>query len=77
MDGPRLTEEVDDLVGAVDVAPVVYLHDGDRGAACAEALVLADALGEELRLPVYLYGALAGGRARADLRRGGPAARVA
>ena len=60
-------------VGAIDVAPIVYLDDGSRGAACAEALVLADALGRE-GLPVYLYGALAGGRTRAELRRGGPAA---
>ena len=49
----------------------MYLDDADRGAACAEALVLADALGRE-GLPVYLYGALAGGRTRAELRRGGP-----
>ena len=62
-------------VGAVDVAPIVFLDEGDRGAACAEALVLADALGR-LGLPVYLYGALAGGRARADLRRGGPEALI-
>ena len=34
--------------------------------------MLADALGRE-GLPVYLYGALAGGRTRAELRRGGPA----
>ncbi len=59
-------------VGAVDVAPVVYLDEADRGAAVAEALVLADRLGQELRLPVYLYGALAfDGRARAQLRRPG------
>jgi len=59
-------------VGAIDVAPIVYLSDGDRGAACAEALVLADRLGSELELPVFLYGVLAGGRTRAQLRRGGP-----
>ena len=59
-------------VGAIDVAPIVYLDDGDHGAACAEALVLADRLGHELGLPVFLYGALAGGRTRAELRRGGP-----
>jgi glutamate formiminotransferase / 5-formyltetrahydrofolate cyclo-ligase len=59
-------------VGAVDVAPIVYLDDEDRGAACAEALVLADRLAEDLDLPVFLYGALAGGRTRAQLRRGGP-----
>ena len=60
-------------VGAIDVAPVVYLDPADRGAACAEALVLGDRLGNELELPVFLYGELAGGRSRAELRRGGPA----
>jgi glutamate formiminotransferase / 5-formyltetrahydrofolate cyclo-ligase len=58
-------------VGALDVAPIVHLSSDDRGAANAEALILADALGHELGLPVYLYGALAGGRTRAELRRGG------
>lgn len=59
-------------VGALDVAPIVYLEDRDRGAACAEALVLGDLLGAKLELPVFLYGPLAGGRTRAELRRGGP-----
>ncbi len=59
-------------VGAIDVAPIVYLDDDARGAAVAEALVVADRLGSELALPVFLYGALAGGRTRAELRRGGP-----
>jgi glutamate formiminotransferase / 5-formyltetrahydrofolate cyclo-ligase len=59
-------------IGALDVAPVVYLTDDDRGAACAEALTLADRLGHELELPVFLYGVLASGRTRAELRRGGP-----
>ena len=59
-------------VGAIDVAPIVYLHEADRGAACAEALVLADLLATELDLPVFLYGMLADGRTRANLRRGGP-----
>lgn len=63
-------------VGAIDVAPIVHLTDADRGAACAEALVLADLLGSELDLPVYIYGALAGGRTRAELRRGGPQALI-
>ncbi len=58
-------------VGVLDVAPVVYLDAERRGAACAEALVLADRLGHEASLPVFLYGELAGGRSRADLRRGG------
>ena len=66
----RVHEGQHPRVGAIDVAPVVFRDAGERGAACAEALVLADRLGE-LGLPVYLYGELAGGRTRADLRRGG------
>jgi glutamate formiminotransferase / 5-formyltetrahydrofolate cyclo-ligase len=58
-------------VGALDVVPVVYLDHDTRGAACAEALVVADRIGAELGIPVFLYGALAGGRTRAELRRGG------
>ena len=64
-------------VGAVDVAPIVYLDDERRGAAVAEALVLADLIGADLGVPVFLYGALAGGRARAKLRRGGAKALAA
>jgi glutamate formiminotransferase / 5-formyltetrahydrofolate cyclo-ligase len=58
-------------VGALDVAPVVYLEESSRGAACAEALVIADRIGHELQVPVFLYGELAGGRTRAQLRSGG------
>jgi glutamate formiminotransferase / 5-formyltetrahydrofolate cyclo-ligase len=58
-------------VGAIDVAPVVFRTPDQRGAATAEALVLGDALGQ-IGVPVFLYGALAGGRTRAELRRGGP-----
>jgi glutamate formiminotransferase / 5-formyltetrahydrofolate cyclo-ligase len=58
-------------VGALDVVPLVYLDQDSRGAACAEALVVADRIGQELGVPVFLYGALAGGRTRAELRRGG------
>jgi glutamate formiminotransferase len=63
-------------VGALDVAPIVYLDDARRGAGIAEALVLADELGE-LGIPVYLYGELAGGRTRAELRRPGALADIA
>jgi glutamate formiminotransferase len=59
-------------IGALDVAPIVYVEPRDRGAACAEALVLGDLLGSELGLSVFLYGELAGGRTRAEVRRGGP-----
>lgn len=60
-------------VGGIDVVPVVYLDEGARGAACAEALVVADRIGEELNVPVFLYGVLTGDppRTRAGLRRGG------
>jgi glutamate formiminotransferase/glutamate formiminotransferase/formiminotetrahydrofolate cyclodeaminase len=63
-------------VGAMDVAPVVYIDDERRGAACAEALTAAGLIGAELELPVFLYGELATRPEhveRADLRRGGPA----
>jgi glutamate formiminotransferase / 5-formyltetrahydrofolate cyclo-ligase len=61
-------------VGALDVAPIVYLTPEDRGAACAEALLLADQLGRELKLPVFLYGLLTDNtRTRAQIRQGGPA----
>ena len=66
-------------VGALDVAPVVYLAAAQRGAACVAALVAGEELGRA-GLPVFLYGELADGRTRADLRRGGVtglAARVA
>lgn len=62
-------------VGAIDVAPVVHLDETTRGAAAAEALTAAALIGDELELPVFLYGALATNRARrerADIRRGGP-----
>src|SRR3954470_15724533 len=62
------------FVGAVDVMPVVYLDEGRRGAACAEALTAAALIGEELELPVFLYGDLATKpeqQERAYLREGG------
>src|SRR3954462_9623493 len=58
-------------VGAIDVAPVVYLDDERCGPACAEALTAGALIGDELGLPVFLYGELAAGRERADLRQGG------
>jgi glutamate formiminotransferase / 5-formyltetrahydrofolate cyclo-ligase len=64
-------------VGAIDVAPVVYLDDERRGAAVAEALTAAALIGDELDLPVFLYGQLAtteANRERAAIRRGGPQA---
>jgi glutamate formiminotransferase / 5-formyltetrahydrofolate cyclo-ligase len=60
-------------IGALDVAPIVFLDPGDRGLAAATALLQADRLADELEIPVFLYGILTANRVtRAALRRGGP-----
>ncbi len=62
-------------VGALDVMPVVYLDEERRGAACAELLTAAALIGEDLELPVFLYGELATRPEHAErawIRRGGP-----
>ena len=62
-------------VGALDVLPVVYRDENERGPACAEALTAAARIGSELEVPVVLYGELATEpehRERAWLREGGP-----
>jgi glutamate formiminotransferase len=64
-------------VGVLDVAPIVHTEPARRGAACAEALLAAARIADELALPVYLYGALAGGRTRAQLRSAGALASIA
>lgn len=63
-------------VGALDVMPVVYRSQAERGPACAEVLTAAARIGAELAVPVVLYGDLATApdhRERAWLRRGGAA----
>jgi glutamate formiminotransferase len=67
-------EGIHPRVGALDVMPVVYLGEEQRGAACAEVLTAAGLIGDELELPVILYGELATSpenRERAALREGG------
>ena len=62
-------------VGALDVMPVVYLDKERRGAAVAEVLTAAATIGEELGVPVVLYGELSTRPEhveRAWIRRGGP-----
>ncbi len=60
-------------VGVLDVAPIVYMSEAERGIASAQALVLGERLGSELEIPVFLYGVLTDWRTtRADVRRGGP-----
>jgi glutamate formiminotransferase/glutamate formiminotransferase/formiminotetrahydrofolate cyclodeaminase len=70
----RRHEGVHPRVGAVDVMPVVYLDDDRRGAACAELLAAAGLVGEDLGVPVILYGELATRPENAErgaVRRGG------
>jgi glutamate formiminotransferase / 5-formyltetrahydrofolate cyclo-ligase len=62
-------------VGALDVMPVVYLDEERRGAAIAEALTAAGLIGDELGVPVFLYGELATRPEHVErswIRRGGP-----
>jgi glutamate formiminotransferase len=59
-------------IGAADVVPVVPIRPEDRERAGAAALALARRLGDEVELPVFLYGDLAPGRGPAFFRRGGP-----
>ena len=58
-------------IGAIDVAPVVHLDEATRGAAVAAALTAGALIGDELGVPVFLYGALANGRERSEVRAGG------
>ncbi|HEX3686174.1 MAG TPA: hypothetical protein VHU60_01210, partial [Gaiellaceae bacterium] len=59
-------------IGAADVVPLVPLAAEDEGRAREAAGRLAIRIGEELGLPVFLYGALGAGRGPAFFRRGGP-----
>jgi len=59
-------------IGAADVVPVVPLTPEDEVHAREAAARLAERVGDELGLPVFLYGALGEGRGPAFFRRGGP-----
>jgi glutamate formiminotransferase / 5-formyltetrahydrofolate cyclo-ligase len=70
----RRHQGVHPRVGALDVAPIVALDDEDVPLACEIATGLAGRLGEELNLPVFLYGEVATDPDRTlprDFRRGG------
>ncbi len=69
----RTHEGAHPRTGAADVVPVVPLRPGEMGAARDTALALARRIGEELDLPVFLYGESGSGRGPAFFRRGGPA----
>jgi glutamate formiminotransferase len=55
-------------VGAADVVPVVPVRPADMERAKRAALALAERVGRELELPVFLYGELAAGRGPAFFR---------
>jgi glutamate formiminotransferase len=68
----RKHEGVHPRIGAADVVPLVAVRPEDMERARVAALTLAERIGEELELPVFLYGELGGGRGPAFFRRGGP-----
>jgi glutamate formiminotransferase / 5-formyltetrahydrofolate cyclo-ligase len=69
----RRHEGVHPRIGAADVVPLVPIRPEDMERARAAALILAERIGGELELPVFLYGELGGGRGPAYFRRDGPA----
>jgi glutamate formiminotransferase len=68
----RRHEGVHPRIGAADVVPLVAVRPEDMERARVAALTLAERIGGELELPVFLYGELGGGRGPAFFRRGGP-----
>jgi len=82
LNGIRRARELIDLrrhagvhprIGAVDVVPIVPIAPGDLQRAADAALLLAERIGGDLALPVFLYGEVGGGRGPAFFRRGGTA----
>ena len=67
----RAHEGAHPRIGAADVVPLVPLEPEDMGRAREAALALAERVGLELELPVFLYGELAPERGPAFFRRGG------
>ncbi|HVD26258.1 MAG TPA: glutamate formimidoyltransferase [Gaiellaceae bacterium] len=67
----RRHEGVHPRIGAADVVPVVPLGTGDMPRAREASLELGRRIGEELGLPVFLYGELAPERGPAFFRSGG------
>jgi glutamate formiminotransferase len=59
-------------IGAADVVPLVPISDGDMPRAREAGRELARRIGDELELPVFLYGELSPGLGPAFFRKGGP-----
>ena len=68
----RRHEGVHPCVGAADVVPIVPIRPEQMDDACSVALMVAERIGSELEIPVFLYGEVGGGRGPAFFRRGGP-----
>jgi glutamate formiminotransferase / 5-formyltetrahydrofolate cyclo-ligase len=68
----RTHEGAHPRIGAADVVPIVALDRGDAARARVVALRLAERIGLELGLPVFLYGESSPERGPAFFRRGGP-----
>jgi glutamate formiminotransferase len=69
----RAHEGAHPRIGSADVVPLVALDRADAGRARRCAIELAERIGTELDLPVFLYGESAPDRGPAFFRRGGPA----
>lgn len=69
----RRHDGVHPRIGAADVVPVVAIRRDDAELARETARVVAQRIGNELGLPVFLYGEIGEGRGPAFFRRGGPA----
>ena len=69
----RTHEGAHPRIGAADVVPIVALERVDEERARTCALQLAERIGSDLALPVFLYGDAAPGRGPAYYRTGGPA----
>jgi glutamate formiminotransferase len=68
----RTHEGAHPRIGAADIIPIVPIRPGDRARAREVALRLAERIGSEFELPVFLYGDLSDRRGPAFFRRGGP-----
>jgi glutamate formiminotransferase len=69
----RTHEGAHPRIGAADIVPVVPIRPEDADRARAVARRVAERIGDELGLPVFLYGDLSPGRGPAFYRHGGPA----
>jgi len=67
----RVHDGVHPRIGAVDVVPLIHLAPPEVALAEETARVLAERVGAELELPVFLYGTVGDGRRPAFFRSGG------